>query len=363
MKANRKLILLSAGGTGGHVFPAAALARELMSRGCPVELVTDTRGEKYKDAFGGIPVHVIPAGTLGAGIGGKATGIARLFAGIFRSFGLVKSLKPAAVVGFGGYPSFPAVFAAQWLKVPTIVHEQNAIPGLANKMLAGKARRIALSMAAASNADPRAVITGNPVREEIAALAVRPYPELDHAGPVTLFVMGGSLGATVFSKVVPQALAKLAPEDCARLRVIQQCREADLNEAKSTYEAAGISARLETFFNDVPELLANAHLVISRSGASTVAEVTAAGRPAIFVPYPHHADQQQKVNALTVAEAGGAWVMEEKDFTTEALASRIRELLHDRKELERMAMASRGCGRPEAAKALANLVIETASAE
>jgi len=360
MKANRKLILLSAGGTGGHVFPAAALARELMSRGCPVELVTDTRGEKYRDAFGGIPVHVIPAGTLGAGVGGKVTGIARLFAGIFRGFGLVKSLKPAAVVGFGGYPSFPAVFAAQWLKVPTVVHEQNAVPGLANKMLAGKARRIALSMSA-SNADPRATVTGNPVREEIAALAARPYPELDYAGPVNLFVMGGSLGATVFSKVVPQALAKLSPEDCGRLRVTQQCREADLTEAESVYEKAGIQARLETFFNDVPELLANSHLIISRSGASTVAEVTAAGRPAIFVPYPHHADQQQKVNALTVAEAGGAWVMEEKDFTAEALSSRIAELLHDRKELERMAMASRGCGRPEAAKALANLVIEVAN--
>jgi UDP-N-acetylglucosamine--N-acetylmuramyl-(pentapeptide) pyrophosphoryl-undecaprenol N-acetylglucosamine transferase len=359
VKVDAKLILLSAGGTGGHMFPAAALTRELLARGCRVEVVTDSRGAPYENAFSGVKFHVISAGTLGSGLMGKVKGVLRLVAGIVSAFGLVRSLRPAAVVGFGGYPSFPGVFAAQNLSIPTVIHEQNAVLGKANAMLAKRAKRVALSMGSAAN--NARIVTGNPVRPEIAALAATPYPALAHGGKIKLFIMGGSLGATVFSKVVPAALAELPDEQRARLDITQQCRAADIDEVRAAYAKMGIRARLESFINDVPDVLAACHLVISRSGASTVAEVTAAGRPAIFVPYPHHADQQQKANAAVVADAGGAWVMEEKDFTAEALVARLAELLNDPRELERMAMASRGCGRPDAAQSLANLVIETSS--
>ena len=359
---NAKRIVLSAGGTGGHLFPAAALARELILRGYDVELFTDRRGQKYATVFGDVPVHVLPAGTVRAGLAGKITGLAGLAAGILAALILLLRRRPAVVVGFGGYPSVPGVLAAQLLKIPTLLHEQNAVLGKANKLLARQARRVALSLAVVGQADARNIVTGNPVRAEIAALADVPYPAPVRGGPLYLFVMGGSQGSSVFAQVVPQALAKFSAGIDMRLHVTQQCRADDIETVRGIYETANIAARLETFFTDVPEILAASHLVISRSGASTVAELTAAGRPAIFVPYPHHADQQQLVNANAVAVAGGGWIMQQgQDFTADALAGRLGDFLQDPHLLAAAAAASRACGKPDAAARLAEAVIEAIS--
>lgn len=358
-------VLLSAGGTGGHVTPAAALALDMQSRGFRVELVTDERGRRFAGMFGGIPVHVISAGTLTAGLKNKIRGLAGLGKGLFQAYALIGRIRPCVVVGFGGYPSMPPVFVAQRRKIPTIIHEQNAILGRANTFLAHRAERIALSMPHTDGLDEadaaRAVVTGNPVRETIAALFAKPYPALRPDGPLRIFVMGGSLGAQVFSDVVPAALARLTPERRARIEVVQQCRAEDMEAAREIYAQAGIRARLDVFFGDVPDILASCHLFIGRSGASTVAEVTAAGRPAIFVPYPHHPDQQQKINAGVVADTGGAWVMAQGSFTPETLQSRIETFLQHPEMLFHAAEAARGCGRPDAARRLGNLVTTVVS--
>lgn len=355
-----KAILISAGGTGGHMSPAGALAKDLRSRGFHVELVTDPRGKRFTKNFGDIPITVIQAGTLGSGILGKISGMGGLAMGIIQSMRLLDRLKPAVVVGFGGYPSFPAVYAAQRKKIPTIIHEQNAILGRANAALAPRADRIALSMSHIHGLDendvPRATVTGNPIREEIAALYSRPYPTMPPDGVMRILIMGGSLGAHVFSDVVPKAMAKLSPAYRARLDIVQQCRPEDIEEVRQVYEQAAIKCELHDFIDNVPEQLEQAHLVIARSGASTVAEVTTAGRPAIFVPYPHHEDQQQKINADTVADAGGAWVMTQNGFTEEAVLARVETFLQNPEVLFRAAENARSMGRPDAARRLGNLV-------
>lgn len=356
----RELIVLSTGGTGGHITPAQALAQDLISRGFEIQLVTDERGMKYKHLFGEIPAHVIRSGTFGAGAMGKLKGAANLGVGFAQASLLLMRLKPRLVVGFGGYPSVPGVYAAQKLGIPTIIHEQNAIIGKANAFLAHGADRIALSLPVVQGLDDtermRSVVTGNPVRPEIAALYTQPYPNLSHDTPMRIFIMGGSLGAKVFSDIVPQTLARLSNDYRQRLHVVQQCREDDLPLARRTYEVGKIKADLRPFFDNVAGELAKAHLVICRSGASTVAEVTTAGRPAIFVPYPHHKDQQQKMNADAVADAGGAWVMAEGGFTPEALLARIETFLQNPSILFRAAEKSRTCGKPDAARKLGNLV-------
>jgi UDP-N-acetylglucosamine--N-acetylmuramyl-(pentapeptide) pyrophosphoryl-undecaprenol N-acetylglucosamine transferase len=285
--------------------------------------------------------------------------------GLIKAYRLVRKLKPTLVIGFGGYPSVPGVFAAQRLGIPTIIHEQNAIIGRANGFLARRANRIALSwpeIQGLEDADKvRAVVTGNPVRPEIAALFTQAYPHASDTGPLRVFIMGGSLGASVFSTVVPKALARLSPDYRARLEIVQQCREADIQATREAYRAAGIKAELETFFTDVAGELGKAHLVIARSGASTVAEVTTAGRPAIFVPYPHHKDQQQKINADAVSDAGGAWTMTESGFTPDALLARMETFLQNPSILFRAAEKARSCGKPDAARKLGNLVTEMVS--
>jgi len=353
------LVLISAGGTGGHMTPAQALAADLLSRGYRVELVTDVRGATYAKMFEGIKLHVIRSGTLGAGVMGKVKGLANLALGIASAKRLISKLKPDLVVGFGGYPSFPLVHAAQKKKVKTIIHEQNAIIGKANAMLVDKATRIAISLPNAQGLDKdeqvRAVVTGNPVRPEIAALFVKPYPLLEQDGTIRIFVVGGSLGARVFSDVLPKAFAALSEDYRSRLKIIQQCRTEDLESVKKSYEESQIDATLAPFFDNVASELEQCHLVIARSGASTVAEVTTAGRPAIFVPYPHHKDQQQKMNADAVADVGGAWVMTESGFTVEALQARIEGFLQNPAVLFKAAEKAQSFGQPDAAKKLGNL--------
>jgi len=357
-----QLVILSAGGTGGHVIPAQALAQDLLLRGFRVIILTDKRGLKFAPLFGEIPMIEIRAGTFGAGIGAKLRGGLDLGLGILQARRILKKMKPACVVGFGGYPSVPAVYAAQGLKIPTIIHEQNAICGKANAMLAEKATKIAIAMprvnGLSDHDSARAVLTGNPVRPEISALSTRPFPPLSQDGALRILVMGGSLGAGVFSRIVPETLALLPPDLRARLELVQQCRAEDLPGAQAAYAKAGIKATLSVFVDDVAGALAWAHVFIGRSGASTVAEVTTAGRPAIFVPYPHHKDQQQKRNADTVADAGGAWVMTENGFTAEALLARIETFLQNTDLLPEAAEKARSCGQPDAALKLGNLVAE-----
>ena len=345
--------------------PAAALANDLLSRGFRVEIITDTRGLKYKSMFGTMTMHVVPSGTLGKGIWGKIKGVFYLSVGMMKARKLIKKLNPALVVGFGGYPSVPGVYWAQRFNIPTIIHEQNAILGKANAYLAPRASRIALSWPNARGIDDadksRSVITGNPIRPEIAALFTQAYPNITQDDPLRIFIMGGSLGAKVFSEVAPQALGALSPANRARLHIVQQCRADAIDAVRESYRLSGIKADLATFFDDVAGELAKAHLFIGRSGASTVAEIAVAGRPAIFVPYPHHKDHQQKINADAIANAGGAWVMTENEFTPEALLARLETFLQNPGILFKAAEKARECGKPDAARLLGNLATEMVS--
>ncbi len=359
------LILISAGGTGGHMSPASALVSELINKGARVELVTDMRGVKYIGMFPEIPVHIVKSGTAHAGIIGKIKGALNLARGIMHGLAIVKKLKPDAVIGFGGYPSVPAVLAAQIKGIPTGLHEQNAIIGKANVFLAPKAKFIALSLPLPEDINfshhitSKAQITGNPVRPEIVALKDKAYPEISKDGAFHVFVMGGSLGANVFSKVVPEAFSRLSDEYKKRLHLVQQCRKADLDEARALYDKSGIeNVTLAPFFNDVDKKLSEAHLFIGRSGASTVAEVSIIGRPAVYVPYPHHKDQQQKRNAQNVESRAGAWIIEEKDFTADALLMLIEIFFDNLQALPVAASRAKKCGYPAAAQDLADLSLK-----
>jgi len=365
IKSAPKLILLSAGGTGGHMFPADALAQDLISRGYRVALATDVRGKRFTPFAGGVPVYVLNSGTIGPGIVRKIRSAIALGLGIFQARKLLSDIKPAVVVGFGGYPSVPAVYAAQMMKIPTIIHEQNAVLGRANVFLAPKSDRIAVAWSHVEGLDSgdesRAIVTGNPVRPDISGLYNKPFPTIEQDGMLRIFITGGSQGASVFSEVLPTALAKLPAHHRARLDIVQQCREEDIPRVTAIYEDANIKADLRPFFKDMALQFERCHLVIARSGAGTVSEVTTAGRPAIFVPYPHHADQQQKRNADAVADAGGAWVMTQNGFTAEALLARLETFLQNPETLFRAAENARSCGRPDAARKLGNIVMALAS--
>lgn len=358
---SRSLVLLAAGGTGGHVFPAEALAGTLIERGWRLGLVTDRRGHAYGGTLGSIETFRIAAGGIaGRGVLSKLRGVAELGLGVLQARALLKRERPAAVVGFGGYASVPTMVAASMLGIPTAIHEQNAVLGRANRLLAGRVRRIATSYAQVAHLDEawanKVVHTGMPVRAGIAALRDAPYPALGEDTPVRLLVLGGSQGARVLSEVVPAALALLPQALRARLDVAQQCRPEDLTAVHEAYGATGIPATLESFFADVPERLSAAHLVIARSGASTVAELTTLGRPAILVPYPHAIDDHQTANARAVDEAGGAWLMPQPSFTADALAARLEALFTQPGTLARAAGCARAAGRPDAAARLADLV-------
>lgn len=363
----KPLILLSAGGTGGHVMPAQALAHELISRGFRVEVVTDARGMKFAKGFGDIPLREVKAGTLGRGIIGKVKGVLNLLLGISQATYLISLIKPSAVVGFGGYPSVPGVYAAQRRKIPTILHESNAILGWANDLLAKKASHIALSWPNSQGLNEeeqsRSTITGNPIREDIKALADKPYPPLKPDGALNILVMGGSLGASIFSEVIPQTLKQLSNENRARINILQQCREEDIEHVKAEYKEIGINAELVTFIDDVAAAIQNCHLFIGRSGASTVTEMTAAGRPSIFVPLGVHKDNQQKINADTVSDEGGAWTFVQDGFTPEALLKRLEICLADPSILIKAAQKAKTCGNPDAASKLASLVEKTINAQ
>ena len=352
--------VLAAGGTGGHLFPAEALARELVSRGGQVHLATDRRADAFAEKIPGVEICQVRAGRFGGGPLHIAYGVAEMALGIVQARRLLRRLAPDVVVGFGGYVSVPTMLAASHLGLPTVIHEQNAVLGRANRLLASRASRIATGFAETTGLRPadrnRVVHTGNPVRPAILATGGLAYAPPEPGRTIELLILGGSQGARVFSDVVPPALAALSSEIRRSLRVSQQARPEDRDRVTADLTAAGIPAEVETFFNDVPARLARAHLVICRSGASTVSELAAAGRPALLVPYPHAMDDHQAANARAFAEAGAGWTMPQSSLTPQLLTERIAGLLSDGARLREAAAQARHFGRDDAAQRLAALV-------
>ncbi len=350
-------IVLAAGGTGGHLFPAESLARELKARGFRVELISDERVAPFAATFPADAIHRIVSGTVtGAGLLGKAKGVLSLGRGLLQSRGLIARIRPAAVVGFGGYPSVPPVLAASLMRLPTVLHEQNAVMGRANRFLSARVSRVASGFPIAG-----AIHVGNPVRQAVIEAAATPYPGIEAGGPLSLLVFGGSQGARVMGEIVPPAIALLSADHRARLRVVQQVRQEDMAAVQAEYARLGVAAECNPFFRDLPARLAASHLVVARSGASTVAELGVIGRPSILVPLPGALDQDQAANARILADAGGALIMRQpNEFTPEALAARLASFLDAPARLAEMAVAARAIGIPDAASRLADLVLEIA---
>jgi UDP-N-acetylglucosamine--N-acetylmuramyl-(pentapeptide) pyrophosphoryl-undecaprenol N-acetylglucosamine transferase len=355
--------VLAAGGTGGHMIPAHALAEELMRRGYRVALVTDDRGARIPGLFEGVQVHVLPAGRLTGGPLGWFRAVRRIFLGRTMALRLYETFRPSAVIGFGGYPALPALMAAQRAKIATLIHEQNAVLGRVNRLTAGKVDAIAVAYGEvdrlAKNYLPKTHIVGNPVRDEVLALRDQPYPPLDDEGIFRVLVTGGSQGATILSRVVPEGLALLPEHFRRRLQVTQQCRAEDIEDVRRRYAGLGIPADLATYIADMPDKLAWAHLVIARAGASTIAELTAAGRPAILIPLPSATDDHQTANAREMAKAGGARMIAQARFTPIELAKQMQKLGLEPDALANAASRARAVGRPNAASDLADLVERT----
>jgi len=353
-------ITLAAGGTGGHMVPAHALAAELKARGAGVMLVTDARGAKIPALFDDVPTHILSAGRLTGGPLGMIRAAFAVLKGRREAKALYREFKPDAVVGFGGYPAFPALLAASSLNIPTILHEQNAVLGRVNRMLAGDAAAIATSYGMVERLAPRnaakVVLVGNPVRAEVARLGEMPFPPFDDTAPLKLLVTGGSQGASVLGQVVPDGLGLLPAHLRLRLQVVQQCRPDDIEAVRARYAALGIPAELLTYIEDMPDRIADAHLIIARAGASTIAELTAAGRPAILVPLPSATDDHQTANARELAKAGGARMIEQSEFTPEVLAAQIEAIAGEPQALANAAARALSVGRPNATRDLADLV-------
>jgi UDP-N-acetylglucosamine--N-acetylmuramyl-(pentapeptide) pyrophosphoryl-undecaprenol N-acetylglucosamine transferase len=352
--------VLAAGGTGGHMIPAHALAAELKKRGHGVALITDDRGARFPGLFEGMPVHILPAGRLRSSPLGLVRGIRSLLAGRRDAKRLYKDHRPDAVVGFGGYPAVPALLAATGMRIPTVLHEQNAVLGRANRFLAGDAAAIATAYSQVDRMKSRyrdkTVLVGNPVREDVARLGEQPFPPFDEFAPFKILVTGGSQGATVLSSVVPRGLGMLPPSLRLRLQVMQQCRPDDIDGVRARYAELGIPAELMTYIEDMPDRLAEAHLFIGRSGASTVAELTAAGRPAILIPYPSATDDHQTANARDITQAGGARTIPQPQFTPDVLARQIEVMAQDPQALANAASRALSVGKPHAASDLADLL-------
>jgi UDP-N-acetylglucosamine--N-acetylmuramyl-(pentapeptide) pyrophosphoryl-undecaprenol N-acetylglucosamine transferase len=358
-------IVLAAGGTGGHLFPAFALAEELGRRGVAVDLMTDMRGDRYGGGFPARAVYQVPSATLASrGPADIAKTTFALARGTKASFAFLKKIKPAAIIGFGGYPTYPPLVAARLMGIPAAVHEQNAVLGRANKLLARHVAAIATSFERTKYVDgkllDKVVLTGNPVRRAVIEASFRSYAAPAPGGNVYLLIFGGSQGARFFADTVPLALFALPDSLRNRLRVVQQAREEDLDRVREAYTEANISAEVAPFFADLPERMAAAHLVIGRAGASTVAELTVTGRPSILVPLPHALDNDQLNNARRLAESGGAWCIEQRHLSPERLADELEKLLRVPDTLAAAARAAKTAGRPDAVRNLADFALALA---
>lgn len=352
--------VLAAGGTGGHMVPAAALASELIRRGHRVALVSDERGVRFPGLFEGVQTHVLPAGRLTGGPLGWVRAGREMLKGRAMARELYRTFKPSAVIGFGGYPALPALLAAFAESIPTAVHEQNAVLGRVNRLVAGRVDAIATSYGRTERLKPKLAgkvrHVGNPVREAVLALRSRPYPLLEEESIFRVLVTGGSQGASILSQIVPDGLSMLPVTFRRRLQVTHQARIEDIDAARAKYAEHDIPAELATYLPDMPEQLAWAHLVIARAGASTIAELTAAGRPAILVPLPSATDDHQTANAKEITAAGGARTIAQTDFSAKELAKQMQRLGLDPAALENAAGRARACGKPDAVRDLADLV-------
>jgi len=355
-------IVLATGGTGGHVFPAEALAGELEARGVPFALFTDARGRQWQGALARRPIHYIHSASPSGSLARRVQALLSLGLGLFDAWRALRRLAPGMVVGFGGYASVPTMIAARLRRTPAMLHEQNAVLGKANRLALGGVSKVATSFARTRFVDEgRAHLVGNPVRDAVRALRGSVYRAPGPDRVIDLLVFGGSQGAASFSQVVPDAILSLPQTLRARIRIVQQCRPEDLQRVRSLYLQANIVAELAPFFADLPQRLAGAHLVIGRSGASTVAELATIGRPSILVPYPYAADDHQSANARAFGAAGACLVIPHAEFTAPTLAAHLSALFEAPERLAAMAAAAHAAGRPDAAARLADLVIGAAA--
>ena len=364
MSAKPLQVMLAAGGTGGHMFPAQSLAKELLARGHDVVLVTDRRGAGFGPELPQVETHRISAGGIaGRGLVGKLRSAAHLALGYLQARRLVSSFEPDTVVGFGGYPSVPTVLAAAHAGRRIVLHEQNAVLGRANRLLASRASAIATCFTKVSGIAPsdagKATLTGNPVRPAIIDLARRPYAVPGPTDRLNILVTGGSQGASVFNDIVPAAISRLPEALCLRLSIAQQVRGEGRETIEGIYRNRDVESSLAPFFEDLPERLATAHLVICRSGASTVAELGAAGRPAIMVPYPSATDDHQTANAEALAAAGGGWLMVQDALSAKSLGERLEQLLSNPSRLATAAHCAAAFAIADATQRLADLVCRT----
>lgn len=359
------LILLAAGGTGGHLFPAEALGVELIRRGLRVRLATDARALRYSGLFTPKNIDVVPSETVR---GRDPVSLARtafmLGYGTLVATNLVRRLKPSAVVGFGGYPTVPPLMAARLLGVYSVIHDANAVLGRANRFLSGRVNAIATSLPGVLDRDPslasKTTTVGTPMRPAVLAAAAAPFASPEANGPLRLLVVGGSQGARVMSDIVPSAVERLEPALWSRLVLTQQVREEDMARVRAVYERLKINAELAPFFSDLPARLASSHLVVSRSGAGTVAELAAIGRPSILVPLPGAIDQDQFANAGVLSQVDAALRIPQSEFTPDRLASEISALAAEPARLTAMSAKARKVGRLDAAERLADLVMKVA---
>ncbi|MGQ0484342.1 MAG: undecaprenyldiphospho-muramoylpentapeptide beta-N-acetylglucosaminyltransferase [Hyphomicrobiales bacterium] len=356
----RNTVVLAAGGTGGHLFPAQALAEELVRRGYLIHLMTDERVGDYGKSFPALETHIVPAATLTLRRPWALPGqLVRLYRGYRKARAVLKRLKPAAVVGFGGYPSFPSIVAASRLGIPSLIHDQNAVMGRANRALARFVTAIAASFPKMANLPPRAArkvtVTGNPVRDLALAEKAAPYPPLAADLPFNLLVFGGSQGAHFFAGFLPEVIKELPRAVTRNLRLVQQCRAGDIEVAAAAYAALELDYEVQPFFSDMPKRIAAAHLAICRSGASTIAELGVIGRPAIMVPLPHAIDNDQMRNAESFAAAGAGWIRPQAGLKPVEFAAFLTRLRYQESELKQAAQAALSHGRPDAAKLLADL--------
>ena len=357
-------VLIAAGGTGGHLFPAEALAHALARRDVAVHLVTDERATRYGGAFPAEAVHVVKAATpTGGNIFARAWAVLTLIGGTSNARALLRRLKPCVVVGFGGYPTVPPLLAATMLGVPTILHEQNAVLGRANRLLASRVQRIATGFPTLGRLkpklQPKCMETGNPVRPAVLDAARLQYPGWAD-GRFRVLVVGGSQGARVMSDIVPAAIEALPADARGRLVLVQQARGEDEVRVREIYARLAVEAEIAPFFADLPRRMAAAHLVIARAGASTVSELAVIGRPAILVPYPHALDQDQSANAAHLALTGAVDVIAQPSFTAEYLTGKLLEAMASPENLTKRAAAAKQAGIPDAADRLADIVLQVA---
>jgi UDP-N-acetylglucosamine--N-acetylmuramyl-(pentapeptide) pyrophosphoryl-undecaprenol N-acetylglucosamine transferase len=351
--------VVAAGGTGGHLFPAQAFAKTMLTRGHRVVLMTDKRFLAFKDGFGEVEVRTVASGKLSGSLMQKLIGLDKIAIGTIQAGWQFIGLRPMAVIGFGGYPSFPTMLAALLHGIPTVLHEQNRLMGKTNRLLAGRMTAVATSFEDMQGFTPSSAqqvkITGNPVRPAIAALAAQPYQPPSEGDLIQLLVFGGSQGARVFSEAVPAALGLLPEALRQRVRITQQCRQEDLEKTQAAYTKLNIQTNLAAFFTDMDQHIAAAHLVICRAGASSIAEMTVAGKPVLYVPYPHAAEDHQRINAEYVVQRGAGWMVSETDLTPEWLAEQLNRLFSDTSLLQEAAKHARDCAKLNAAEALADL--------